>query len=74
MTFLTEDDRKLAEYLGDGAYIRRGAYLGEVIIFASDGISRTNTVHLDPQMIENLEAWLKVNKNWRPDENAQRDN
>ena len=59
MTFLTEDDRKLAEYIGDGAYIRRGTYLGEVIIFASDGISRTNTVHLDPQMIGKFRSMVE---------------
>ena len=62
MTFLTEDDRKLAEYLGDGAYIRRGAYSGEVIIFASDGISRTNTVFLSPGMMDTLVLYWNQRK------------
>ena len=62
MTFLTEDDRKLSEYIGDGVYIRTGTYLGEVVIFTSDGIHRTNDIRLDSRMMETLAKWWKRKK------------
>lgn len=45
-------------YLGDGAYVRLGAYAGEVILTTEDGISAQNTVVLGPTETRELLNWL----------------
>ena len=44
-------------YLGDGAYAEQGHWGGEVCVFTSNGINRTNNVYLDMEMIDKLHAW-----------------
>ena len=62
MTLLTIEDRELSTYLGDGAYVRSGDYPGETLIFASNGISRTNTVFLSPGMMDTLVLYWNQRK------------
>lgn len=40
-----------AVYLSDGAYVGRGSYTGEIIVFTTDGLRITNQVHLDPTAV-----------------------
>lgn len=47
------------DYLGDGAYIQQGDYLGEVVLTTEDGISVQNRVVLGPMEIAALKRWLQ---------------
>lgn len=40
------------EYLGDGVYVEPS--LGQVVLTTENGISVTNTIYLDPEIIINL--------------------
>ena len=51
-------DIEALTYLGDGAYVKRGRYPGEVILTTSDGISDTNTIYLEPSAIDTLLQFL----------------
>ena len=44
-------------YLGDGAYAETGHWPGQVRVYTSDGISSTNEVFLEIDMIDQLHAW-----------------
>lgn len=46
-------------YLGDGAYVKQGSYVGEIVIFTHNGIHPTNSVVLGPSEIVVLERFLK---------------
>jgi len=46
-------------YLGDGAYIKLGAFHGEIVITTEDGVSVQNTVTLGPREILELQRYLK---------------
>lgn len=45
-------------YLGDGAYVQQGSFLGEVVLTTEDGISVQNRVVLAETEIANLLQWL----------------
>lgn len=44
-------------YLGDGAYVQFDGW--HVVLTTENGISTTNTVCLDPHVLENFEAYVK---------------
>lgn len=44
-------------YLGDGVYGEMDGY-GNVILTTEDGIRATNTIHLEPEVLRALMAWL----------------
>lgn len=46
-------------YLGDGAYCKYGSYPGELIIYTSNGMHLTNSVHLEPLAIQLLIQFIK---------------
>lgn len=50
-------------YLGDGAFIETGSYLGEIILTTSNGIRTTNTIVLGPEqnlaIAEFMRVWAK---------------
>jgi len=49
-------------YLGDGAYIQKGRYPSEFIIFTSDGIEDSNHIYLDSTMVEVMLRYIKANQ------------
>jgi hypothetical protein len=48
-------------YLGDGVYVSHGAYNGEIVLTTENGISATNTIVLEPEVLAALILWLKAN-------------
>lgn len=44
-------------YLGDGAYC--GKEFGDIVLYTSDGLNRTNTVVLGPAEVKALLVWLE---------------
>ena len=46
----------MPHYLGDGVYIVNDGF--HYILYTSNGIERTNTIYLDPQVIHALLAFL----------------
>jgi hypothetical protein len=44
-------------YLGDGAYAEQGHWAGEVCVYTSNGINRTNAVYLEIEALDQLHAW-----------------
>jgi len=48
------------EYLGDAVYAEIGAY--GIVLTTSDGISDTNTIYLEPEVLEALEAFIEKQK------------
>ena len=44
-------------YLGDGVYGRIDDF-GNVILTTENGISTTNTIHLEPEVLRSLMEWL----------------
>lgn len=44
-------------YIGDGVYGRIDDH-GNVILTTEDGIRATNTIHLEPEVLRSLMAWL----------------
>lgn len=55
----TPDGYPNKDYLGDGAYIRQGDFLGEVVLTTEDGISEQNRIVLGPGEIAALKRWLE---------------
>jgi hypothetical protein len=51
-------DRPSNLYLGDGVYASRNEVTGEVVLSTSNGISITNTIFLDGEVIEHLLLFL----------------
>ncbi len=47
-----------ATYLGDGAYIKRDEYTGDVVIFTYNGIQTTNRVVIETRDVSTLMEWL----------------
>jgi hypothetical protein len=48
----------LKEYLGDGAYVETGSYMGEVVLTTSNGIRTTNTIVLGPGELKVLSEFI----------------
>ncbi len=49
--------RYFETYLGDGAYAYLSDYR-EIVLYTSDGITETNTVVLEPDVLAMFESWL----------------
>ena len=50
--------RYYEDYIGDGAYV----YLSpsrDVVLYTSDGITKTNTVVMEPSVLKAFQRWLK---------------
>lgn len=45
-------------YLGDGLYVELDDF-GMVVLYTSDGVRHTNTVYLEPKVLENFVNWIK---------------
>lgn len=45
-------------YLGDGLYAEEGSWPGEACVYASNGLTRTNQVYLDAEMLQSLYEWF----------------
>jgi len=43
-------------YLGDGVYVHRDGY--QVVLTTTDGVRTTNTVYLEPEVVDALLAYL----------------
>ena len=52
---------RLPVYLGDGAYAEMGQWAGQTCVYTTDGITRTNRVYLEIDMIDRLHAWAHQN-------------
>ena len=50
--------RRYEIYLGDAVYVYLGEY-ADVILYTSDGIAQTNTIVLEPSIVEALQNWIK---------------
>lgn len=63
---MTEDDDRLhcKAYLGDGAYVQIGSYMGEVLITAEDGVNILQRVALDEECTLHLIEWLQE-RGWK---------
>lgn len=48
-----------ATYLGDGLYATKDPNWGQVELFAHNGLTKTNRVFLDPEVLVRFLAWLK---------------
>lgn len=48
-------------YLGDGAYVEMGSWVGQTCVYTSNGITRTNKVYLEIDMIDKLHRWVHQN-------------
>ena len=46
-------------YLGDGLFVQRDS-LGRVILSTEDGMSVTNQVYLEPEVLAAFDAWRQV--------------
>ncbi len=51
------EPRNKKTYLGDGAFVRFDGY--HVLLTTEDGISETNRVALDPEVLQAFEEWLR---------------
>ncbi len=47
-------------YLDNGVYVRTGDYLDEVVLTAEHGISATQTIVMDLNMIQTLIKFCKI--------------
>jgi len=52
-------------YLGDGVYIEQNDF-GQVVLTTSDGLSDTNTIYLEPEVVRAMEEWLQGNAKGTP--------
>ncbi len=50
--------RHLEDYIGDGAYVYMDD-AAQVVLYTSDGYSATNTVVLEPAVLENFKRWME---------------
>ena len=48
-------------YLGDGVYARWTDW-GDLVLATSDGLSETNTIVLEPEVLRNLLRYLEARK------------
>jgi hypothetical protein len=53
--------RFIEVYLGDGAYVYLNA-AGQVILYTSNGISETNVVALEPEVLKAFLHWIEQTK------------
>lgn len=44
-------------YLGDGVYVALDVY-GDVLLTTENGLTATNTIVLEPEVLAKLECWL----------------
>lgn len=51
-------EKREPHYLGDGLYVEEGNWPGEMCLYASNGITRTNQVFLDGEMLQILYEWF----------------
>jgi hypothetical protein len=54
---------KHKQYLGDGLYVGYDDY--HVWLYTDNGISITNEVALEPEVIDNFIAWLKSEMDYK---------
>ena len=47
-------------YLGDGAYVKLNEY-GQIVLFTSDGVTTTNTICFEPELLLAFQEWLRRN-------------
>ena len=47
-------------YLGDGAYVEKGVYFGELVLTTSDGMHVTNRIVLGPTEWELLNSFMST--------------
>ena len=52
-------------YLGDGVYIEQNDF-GQVVLTTSDGLSDTNTIYLEPEVVRAIGRWLQSNAKENP--------
>jgi hypothetical protein len=50
-------DPTTPEYLGDGCYVKLHES-GQVVLFTTDGISTTNSVFLEPEVLRSFKEWI----------------
>ena len=50
------------EYLGDGVYAQKSQF-GEVVLTTENGITATNTIILEPAVLQSFINWLKQTYN-----------
>lgn len=65
MTYLTDEERKKAVYLGDGLYVIDRGY--DIMLFSYNGIAVLEAVYLDEHVLETFNNYLK-NRKIRNDE------
>lgn len=64
MPMLSEDDRRLAEHLGDGLYARFDGY--QIWLFASNGETKTEPVALERSTYLALRQYATAKWNGEP--------
>lgn len=47
------------QYLGDGVYVKGDGF--GLMLTTEDGISATNSIYLEPEVYNSLEAYVKAN-------------
>ncbi len=52
-------DRLFEQYLGDGAYVY-WSVSGNVVLYTSDGVTETNRVELEVEVLNSFETWLEA--------------
>jgi hypothetical protein len=55
-----QEEIKGSSYLGDGLYAIFAD--GQIELFASNGLAKTNQVYLEPQVLANFEAYVAALK------------
>lgn len=45
-------------YIGDGVYAEKNAF-HQVVLTTEDGVCATNTIYLEPEVVEALVCWLR---------------
>ena len=60
----TEPPQNFKSYLGDGAYVDMGSFMGEVVLTTENGIRETNRVVLGPHEMVLLCRWLRTHLQW----------
>jgi len=52
-------------YLGDGAYVTKGSFGGQVIIYCSDGLLDYNHISLEPSAVLALIDFCQTKMGWK---------
>lgn len=60
-----EENQMDKTYLGDGVYIEQND-CGQVVLTTSDGLSNTNTIYLEPEVVRAMEEWFQGNAKGTP--------